>query len=167
MKKNLFKKNTRGIGSLEILIGATIIVTGILALIIVFNSFFSFALANDANVRAAYLGEEGLEAMFFLRDGSWSTNIASLSTTSAYYLAWNSGASTWQTSTASPAYIDNLFLRKITLANVKRDGTGKIVTSGGTLDSNTRLVTATIQYFQGHATTTQTMATYLTNFYGN
>jgi len=96
------KKYNHGIGSLEVLIGAAIIISGILALIVVFNSFFSFALANDENVRAAYLGEEALEAMTFLRDGSWSTNIASLSTTTAYYLTWNSGALTWRTTTTTP-----------------------------------------------------------------
>lgn len=167
--KNYFNK---GIGSLEILIGAAIIVTGILALIVAFNSFFSFALANDKNVQSAYLAEEGLEVMTFLRDGSYSKNIAPLSTSIPYYLVWNNatswngGVSSWEITT-TPQYVDGVFLRQINISNVYRGESGNIVASDGTLDPNTRLVTVTLQYFQGHATTTETMSTYLTNFYNN
>lgn len=160
------KKVSRGIGLIEILIGAAIIVTGILALIIAFNSFFAFALANDRNVQAAYLAEEGLEAMTFLRDGSYTGNIAPLSTSANYYLAWDSAANSWETTT-TPQYVDGVFLRSITLAPVYRDENGNIVSSDGTLDPNTRLVTVTLHYFQGSGTTTQSMSTYLTNFYDN
>lgn len=162
-----FKKSSGGMGSLEILIGAAIIVTGILALIIAFNSFFAFALANDENIQAAYLSEEGLEAMTFLRDGSYTGNISPLSTSAIYYLTWDSSASSWETTT-TPQYVDGIFLRQITLTAVNRDSSGRITTSDeGTLDPNTRLVTVTLKYFEGHATTTQSMSTYLTNFYDN
>ncbi len=161
------KKVSRGMGSLEILIGAAIIVIGILALIIAFNSFFSFALANDRNVQAAYLSEEGLEAMTFLRDGSYAGNIAPLSTSATYYLSWNSAVGSWETTT-TPQYVDGVFLRTITLASVYRNSAGHITSSDdGVIDPNTRLVTVTLQYFQGHGTTTQSMSTYLTNFYAN
>lgn len=164
---NFFNKESRGMGSLEILIGAAIIVTGILALIVAFNSFFAFALANDKNIQAAYLAEEGLEAMTFLRDGSYAGNISPLSTSAVYYLAWDSSASSWETTT-TPQYVDGVFLRQITLVPVYRDSSGRITTSDeGILDPNTRLVTVTLEYFQGQATTTQSMSTYLTNFYDN
>jgi Tfp pilus assembly protein PilV len=160
------KRAPTGIGLIEVLIGTTIIIVGILALIQAFGSFFSFALANDKNVQAAYLGEEGLEAMSFLRGGSWTTNIAPLSTSgTTYYLYWNSGASTWVTTT-TPQYVDGVFLRKITLASVNRSANGQINASG-TNDPNTRFVTVTLQYFQGHATTTQVFSSYLTNLYSN
>ncbi len=112
------------------------------------------------NVQAAYIAEEGLEAMTFMRDNGWTAKIAPLSTSSVYYLAFSNN--TWVATTAIQ-YIDTTIVRTIELDEVKRDGTGEIVTTGGTADPDTRLVTVNVNYFQGHATTTRTMSTYLTN----
>jgi Tfp pilus assembly protein PilV len=167
--KPCLKKNThftRGIGLIEVIVGSAIIVVGIVALINAFTIYFKYALANDKNTQAAYLEEEGLEAMSYLRDYSWTSKIINLSTTTTYYLAWSSAASYWNTTT-TPQYIDGTFLREIVLADVKRDASDKISTTSGTYDQNTKQVTATLKYFQGHGTTTQSMTTYISNLYGN
>ncbi len=162
--QNNFKiKKNRGFGLLEIIIGASIISVAILAAVSCYTIYIQYALANQKNVQASYLLEEGLEATSFLRDMGWTTNISPLSVLTTYYLVWNGYY--WVTST-TPQYVDGLFLRSINLANVNRDSNGRIATSG-TNDPNTKLITATVSYWQGHATTTQSISTYITNLYGN
>jgi Tfp pilus assembly protein PilV len=149
----------KGFGLIEILVGSAIIVTGILALSEGYVQYMKFALANEKNIQAAYLAEEGLEAMTYLRDWGWTAKIKPLSTTTPYQLYWT--GSYWTTVTTNQ-YVDGIFLREITIADVKRDGNGKIATTG-TYDPNTKLVTATLSYVQGHATTSKSISTYISN----
>ncbi len=158
MKKNR-QKQTLGIALLEVVVAAAIISVGTLAFISSYLIYFNYALANSGNVQAAYLEEEGLELMSYFRDQGWTANIYPLSTTTIYYLAFNPGGQT----TSAPQYIDGTFLREITLDDVFRDANSKIVNSGGTFDPNTKLVTVTVQYFQGHGTTTKSVSSYITN----
>jgi Tfp pilus assembly protein PilV len=159
MKKRL---NTRGIGLIEVLIAASIITIGILALIEGYTIYVNYALANTGNVQAAYLMEEGLEVMTFIRDKGWTANIANLSTTTTYYIAFNTSLNTW-TTTITPQYVDVAFLRSFQIQDVNRDFNARITSSGGTYDPETKLIQETIQYYQGHGTTTRTLSTYITN----
>ena len=156
-------KKNRGIALIEIVIGAAIISTGILAASSAYSNYVSFAFANQKNVQAAFLLEEGLEVVSFLRDKGWTANISPLSTTTTYYLAF--GSTDWATTT-SPTYVDGEFLRSITVADVRRDGTDKISASG-TYDPNIKKITASVSYWQGHATTTRSISTYVSNLYNN
>lgn len=164
MKKQIPKIQTnRGMSIIEVLIGSAIIVTGILALIATHAGYTQFALKNEKNTEITYLLEEGIEAVYFLRDKGWATYIAPLSTSTTYYLAFND--SYWA-ATTTPQYVDSTFLRKITVSDVMRDSNSDIASSG-TLDVNTKKITAAISYSQGQATTTQTISTYVGNIYGN
>ncbi len=154
-------KKTKGITLVEVLIGAAIISVGVLAAISSFNVYVSYALANEKNVGAAYLLEEGVEVMTFMRDQNW-VNISKLSTTTTYYLTWNGSA--WATTT-TPQYVDGVYLRSITVSDLQRDANDDIVQNGGTYDPNTKQINSTVSYWQGHATTTKTVSTYLGNFY--
>ncbi len=156
----------RGIGLIEVLVGVSIIAIGFLALSDSYTKYVKYALANNKNVQAAYIGEEGLEAVSFLRDKSWSTYIAPLGTTTTYYLAWDSTNSFWKATTTAQ-YVDSTFLRTVGVTDVKRDSNGRIISSGGTYDPNTKQITVTEQYSQGHATTTKSMTTYIANIYTN
>jgi prepilin-type N-terminal cleavage/methylation domain-containing protein len=160
------KTANRGVGLIEVLIAVSIITVGALALSTAYTVYLKYALANQSNSQAAYLTEEGLEAVTFLRDKSWSANIAPLSTTTTYYLNFNSSGGYWAlTSTAQP-YIDGQFLRTISIGDIKRNGNYQISPTG-TYDPNTKEITATVAYYQGHATTTQAISTYITNIYNN
>jgi prepilin-type N-terminal cleavage/methylation domain-containing protein len=154
----------KGISLIEILVAVTVISVGILILIISYNTYLTFALQNDKHIQAAYLAEEGLEAMTYLRDFGWN-KISSLSTTTPYYLTWSPTASYWQTTT-TPQTIDGVFVRTISVADVKRDVNKKIATTG-TYDPDTKYVTTSIAYKTGAATTTKTMSTYIVNLYNN
>lgn len=154
---------TRGMALVEIIIGSAIISVGVLAAIISYNTYIDYALANNKNIQASYLLEEGLEVMTFFRDKGWTSNISKLSTTTTYYLVYASGA--WATTTA-PQYVDGAFLRSISITDVTRNGSDQIAGSG-TYDSGTKKITTTVAYSQGHATTTKSLSIYLTNINGN
>jgi hypothetical protein len=152
-------KFTTGFALAEIVIGSAIILTAVLAINITYTKYMEYAFANQKNVEAAYLMEEGLEVIMFFRNASWVGNIASLSTTTTYYLTFNGVV--WATTT-TPQYIDGQFLRSIQVFDVKRDATDDIA-STGTYDPNTKKVTATVSYYQGHGTTTRSISTYISN----
>ncbi len=158
------KTYTKGFGLLEVLIASTIITIGILAISTSFTVYIKYALSNDKNVQAAYLAQEGFEVMGFLRDKGWASNVASISTTTPFYLTFSS---TWTTTTSAPAYIDSTFLRQLTISDVRRDVSDNIVTSGGIWDPYTKKVTLTVSYFQGKATTTQTMSMYISKLFAD
>lgn len=148
---------------LEIIIGASVITVGILAIITSYNLYFQYALANQNNAQVGYLLEEGLEVVSFLRDGSWAENISTLSTSTIYYISFN--GSSWATTT-SPQYVDGKFLRSFNVSDVFRDINDDI-SSSGAYDPNTKQVTVSVSFVQGHSTTTKSISTYMTNIYGN
>ncbi|MDO8565088.1 MAG: hypothetical protein Q7R67_00445 [bacterium] len=137
---------TKGLTLVEVMIASTIILGAVVTLLGVYGLYFKTALSNAELVQAAYLAEAGIEEIRFLRDQSWSTNIASLTSTT-----------TW---------IDN-FQRTVNLSPVYRDASDDIVSSGGTLDSNTKLVTSSVSWQASGATTTRNISTYITNLYAN
>lgn len=159
---NKLRKN-KGSFLAEILIGSAIISVGIIAIISTFVVYVQYAFANEKNVEANYLLEEGIEAVTFFRDSGWDNNIAKLSTTTAYYLVFS--GSSISTST-SAQYTDGIFLRSFSISDVTRDANDDISASG-TFDPFTKKITARVEYWQGHSTTTKSLSTYISNIYNN
>lgn len=156
---------SRGIELIEVAIGASIILIGVLALISTYNTYVSFSVANSKNIQAALLVNEGFEAVKFIRDSGWNSKIASLSLNTAYYLNWN--GTTWTLTTTPQPFIDTIFWRTLTFSSVNRDANNDIASSGGTLDSNTKKVTVSVAFRTSSGTTTKTASTYITNLLGN
>ncbi len=156
---------SHGMSIVEVLIGCAIIVTGILALSGTFTKYVNFALTHEMTIQATYLAEEGLEAVTFFREKSWITYIQPLSTTTTYYLAWDSGSKLWR-ATTTMQYIDGAFLRTFTVTDVNRDGTDDIAPTG-TYDPNTKNIQVAVSFKEGSATTTKTMSTYISNLNSN
>lgn len=164
MKSYLHKEiRNSGVGLVEVILASAIILFVIISVVESYNVYISFALKNQNNVQANFILEEGMEAVLFLRDGGWSTNIASLTASTTYYLSWN--GVTWQ-STSTAQYIDGAFLRSFVLFNVNRDANDDIAVSG-TNDPNTKKLVASVSYPVGQATTTKSMSTYITNINGD
>jgi hypothetical protein len=153
----------RGISLVEVIVGSAIVLFVVLAVVQTYNIYISFALGNQNNTRANFLLEEGVETLIYLRDDSWTSNISSLTNDTTYYLYFN--GSTW-TSTTTPQYIDTDFLRSFVLESVNRDSNDDIAVSGS-IDTNIKKATVTVSYWQGHATTTKSISTYITNLYAN
>ena len=139
-------KLNKGLSLVEVVIASAIILAAVLVLLGVHSLYLKVALSNSNTVKAAYLAEEGIENVRFLRDSGWTTNISNL--------------------TSTTTLIDN-FYRTVTLSAVSRDASGDIVTSGGSIDANTKLVTSSVSWWAATATTTKSISTYLTDIYDN
>ena len=159
----MIKNYQQGITLVEVLIASAIIMAAVVALLGVHSLYFKTALQNTDILKATYLAEEGVEAVRFLRDASWSTHISPLTLNTNYGLV-PSGTS-WLTSATNTATLG--FTRTVRLSAVYRDASDDVVASGGTLDSNTKLLTATVSWNQNGTTTSKTISTYLTNLWSN
>lgn len=165
------KSHECGFGLIEMLIGGAILSVSLLAISGFFRSAIDVSERTKNSVKANYLLEEGMEIMKILRDTSFTGNIKNLAVGSPYYFSWNSGNSTWATSTTN-VFVDNKFERKFTVANVSRStltGATKddIVSSGGANDPDTKLITVTVAYSHKGATTTKSLQAYVTNIFSN
>lgn len=143
----------RGLGLLEVVIASALIFLSVTGVVAGYSFFIKKGFATTPLIQASYLLEEGLEAVTFLRDRSWSS-FSSLPIGTTQYLLWNGYG--W-VATSTPQSIGE-FSRSFSLANVYRDGSDNIAASG-TLDTGTRKVTVTVSY----ASTTRSISTYLAN----
>jgi type II secretory pathway pseudopilin PulG len=158
-------KNLKGIGLIEIIIGASIISLSMVGLITAFNLFIRAGLTNTDKIQAIYLLEESSEVFRYIRDGGWTTNINSLSKNTPYYLVLEN--SNWS-ATTTQALIDETFNRTITIYDVyRRNSDSDIVASTSpdakTLDQNIVQITANVFWDKGSVDST----TYLTNMLNN
>lgn len=158
MKNNLKK----GMSLVEVVIGGAIVTLLIGSLIASLNLFLNAETRNTAKIQSSFLTEEGLEAIRFLRDNSWTTNISPLLLDTPYYLSFDT---TWHI-TSTNVYIDSMFERSFLVEAVYRNGSDDISDSG-ILDPNTKKITVSVSWREGHGTTTKTMTAYLTNLFNN
>lgn len=133
----------KGIGLLEVIIAIAIIVGAVLASYLFFGVAIKLARQSLETVQASLLLEEGFEAVRVMRDDNWDSNISSLALDTTYYLHFDSN--TW-VSTTTPQVIDDKYTRTFTLSSVSRDSNDDVVTSGGTVDSDTKEVSFEITW---------------------
>jgi prepilin-type N-terminal cleavage/methylation domain-containing protein len=168
MKSKTGKINfKKGVSLVELLIAIFIFSVVLGSLITVSNMYLSEAGDSLKSAKAAYFAEEGVEAMKTIRDAKW-TNITNLSTSTIYYLTFNTASSTnyfWATTTTATS--TDGFTRKITISSVKRDATGHIISVGGTADANTRLINVSVSWISKKGTITKIISTYITNIIGS
>lgn len=167
----IFKKSKKGVfkgfGMIEVIVAVAIIAIAFTALFDVYSSYLRVQFANARIVKASFLLEEGLEVVRLLRDTSWSSTIGNTTVGTTYYLNWTGSA--WQTTTTSQT-VDTLYTRTITFSNAYRDGADRLVTSGGTLDTNTRGFTVTVTWptnMTTSGTTSRQVSSYITNMFTN
>ncbi len=163
MFKNTNIKNQKrhGFTILEVVVGVSLISLVLFSLVSVLNTAFRLMKQSTKSIQVAFLLEEGVEAIKIIRDSSWE-NIADLTPENTYFL--NFSEHNW-VATSTGIYIDEVFERSFIIENVYRDSGDDIVESGGTLDENTKKTTVYISWFNGKATTTKSISTYLTNFH--
>lgn len=160
---NNLKKFQRGLTIVEVVIASALILVAVVSLIGVHTFYLKSALENTDTVKSAYLLEESLEAVRYLRDASWTRNIATLSSGTDYGLVLS--GSTWQASTIDTTVDD--FQRTFSISSVYRDANGDITSSGGTLDTNTKMVVARVSWSANGTTMEKTLSTYITNLWSN
>lgn len=155
------KSKNYGFMMVEVLVAASIITVAILAAMGVAQKSVYVARQAFHLSQAAFLLEEGAEAVRIVRDNAWS-NISGLTVGANYYPTFVGG--TWTLSASTNTV--GIFTRRVTFANVNRDNTTKdIVTSGGTLDTGTKLVTVTVSWGEGGTTVTKTLQFYIMDIF--
>ncbi len=155
----------RGMSLIEVIVGAAIMASSLVAIIGLYGGLTSLSLRTTPRVQAAMLLEEGAEIVRLMRDSGWTSQIGTLTNGTPYRLIWSSNA--WRATTTASA-IDGLFDRTVTLAAVNRDATSyNIVSSGGALDTGTRRATITVSWPDGAATTSKSVQLYIHNSFNN
>lgn len=157
----------RGIGLLEIVVGVGIITASLVGIATAFTLYFRAVQANTETIRAAYLLEEGVEALIHLRNTSWDVNIAPFASDTTYYLSF--AGSQWDIATAE-VVIEDVLVRSFVLDDVyRRELDDDIVpeTSPDTkyLDPDIKHVTITVMNTETNKETA--IETYLTNLFRN
>jgi len=157
------KDYSSGIGLVEVIVSVAILAFSLIGIVGGFNFYLRAGIENTDEIRALYLAEEGIEAVKFLRDGSWDANVAALATGTPYQLAIV--GTTWE-STTTPVLIDNLFTRTFTLDDVfRRNSDDDIVASTSaevkTLDPDAKEVAVRVSWADEEVET----ITYITNLF--
>lgn len=156
--KKVFKN--KGFMLVEILLATSIVAVSVLtATTVAERSIYVSRQAFHAS-QAAFLLEEGAEAVRILRDNAWS-NISSLSVVTTYYPTFSGG--TWTLSATSNSV--GIFTRTVTVASVKRDNTTKDISAVGTDDSGTKLITISVSWKEGGTTITKTLPFYISDIF--
>ncbi len=152
-----------GIGLVEVVVGAGILSVAGVTLFLTYGLYVQRASVAPRPIQASFLLDEGMEVMRLTRDQNWNS-ILGLQVGTNYTPSFNASTSAWSlTTTISP--VDNIFYRTIQVANVNRGATSDIVSSGGTLDTNTKKITVSVSWWNDGATTTKQLVGFLTNLF--
>lgn len=157
------KKFSQGIGLIEVVIGAAIILSIITILVAVNNMYLRVSSSSVKTVKAQMFLQEGIEAIRLIRDQGWTASIAPLSKNSNYYFIFDMLGNKWGVTT-TPQYADGMN-RSFVLQDVYRNANGDIVPSGGNLDEGSRKVVIKVEWLGYSSTSTASSTTYITNLY--
>ncbi|MFA6797378.1 MAG: hypothetical protein WCR40_01580 [Candidatus Paceibacterota bacterium] len=152
----------KGVGLVEVLVAVFIFTIILSSLILISNMYLSGAGDNLKLTQAAYLAEEGVEAVKVIRDNNW-TNISDINLGQSYYLYFSTTSSTWQ-ATTTVIYVDD-FIRSFVLEEVKRNADGDISDFGDT-DLKTKKLIVFVSWFGKTGETTKSLKTYITDIVG-
>ena len=144
----------------EILVAISIIAISILGAMAVCQKSVYVSREAFHETQAAFLLEEGAEAVRIVRDNAWS-NISGLTAGVNYYPVFSGG--TWALS--STANTVDIFTRTVSIENVNRYDTTKDIASTGTDDPQTKLVTITVSWQEGGVTLSKTLQFYIMDIF--
>lgn len=151
---------------MEGLIGVSIIALTVIGSLTTFSLYIKAGTKNLANVQSSYLLNEGVEALFYMRDLGWASNIGNKALTpTRHYFVWN--GTTWTTSTTH-IFVDAKYDRYFILESVCRDGVDNIVACGSaTIDPGTLKATVYVDWWSNNATTSKSTTVYLFDLLSN
>ena len=145
----------------EVLVAVAIITIAVLSATAVAQKSVAVSRQSTHNLQAAFLLEEGAEAVRVVRDDNW-TNISGLTNGTNYFPTFSGG--TWTLSATSNT-VDS-FTRKVVFSAVNRDSvSGDIVSSGGTLDTGTKFVEISVSWTEGTTNLSKSLSFYITNLF--
>jgi Tfp pilus assembly protein PilV len=161
------KNKEKGSMIVEIIVATSIIVVFFLVALNVAQKTVTLSRRAVHSAQAAFLLEEGAESVKIFRDNNtWANFTSFFNPASTYCLPGTVSSWTSALSTSSPCSKIGVFTRIVNVANVNRDGTsGDIVSSGGMLDSGTKLFTITVSWPETGNTITRTLKFYVSDIH--
>lgn len=157
-------QRNRGFSILEILVVVAIIGGVFVSIFTVISLSLVNASLREQTSTARLLLEEAVEAVRNFRDGTlWDTNgLGTLSLGTNYYPSQSGSPPKWTLA----AGVETLsgFTRKIVFNEVRRDSNNNIVSSGGTVDSDTKKATITVSWTERGRTHQVEIQTYFSNW---
>lgn len=161
MAINQNQKSHRGISIIEILITIAIISIALTSLLGVATFTLKISTLLKETNQANNLAQETIEAVRNFRDGTtWNTNGLGVLTTGVSYHLQKSADTPAKWQLIQGEEIINNFTRKVIFSTVMRDTNDNIIEAGGTVDPNTKKVTATVSWKEKKVE----IVTYLTNW---
>jgi len=151
--------HTKGSVIIEVIVASAIISLVSLAFLGTLATLSQFHQKDMYSIKGGLLAEEGLEAARYVKGSGWS-NLSIIPTDTTRYFAL--ATSSWGVTT-TPEIVDGVFYRSFKLYQVARNISDDIVSSGGTVDSNTFLVESIVSWMWRGATSTTSYKTYVTN----
>lgn len=159
--KKIFQQ---GFGLIEITISIAILGVAIFSMFQLAAFSLKYMERIEVKTKAYYLGQEAIEAVRFLRDTGWTTNIKNIPLNTNFYPEILQGK--WVLSASDPGVIDNLYTRYVFFNAVYRDANDNIAAVGN-LDQNTKKITVKVTWQDEAQNQEAVIATYLTNFSNN
>jgi prepilin-type N-terminal cleavage/methylation domain-containing protein len=172
--KILFLKHSGGFGLIEIIVASAIISITVYGLVTATVISSRLVQENLRKTQASFILEETLEVTRILRDQSWDTNMATLSSGTNYYLDFDTSTQAWSIGT-TPNDIDGIFTRILAVEEVCRDDLSDDITTDstpcptGTYEDSggTKKFTATVSWSSNNGSFNQSASTYITNIFDN
>ncbi len=146
----------------EVLVAAFIITISVLAAMAVTQKSITVSRQALQSTQAAFLLEEGVEAVRVLRDNAWS-NISNLTEATDYYPLFSGG--TWTLS--STPFSVGMFTRKVVVSDVNRDDTTGDISPSGTDDPGTKLVVVTVFWNEAGVMVSKTLSFYIMDIFSS
>ncbi|MDP3764646.1 MAG: type II secretion system protein [bacterium] len=156
--------NNKGVTLIE-----AIVVLGLIGIVVTslvqLNLAFSNSVSSEGlSVRANAIAVETLEAVRILRDKNWN-NLSNLTPNTPYYLSFSESQKDWTIESSDTGKIQGVFSRSFYVYSVSRDiTTGKIISSGGSVDSNTLKIEAVVNWNDRGRDKNIKLTTYLANY---
>ncbi|MFZ3015604.1 MAG: hypothetical protein WA101_01210 [Minisyncoccia bacterium] len=154
-----FKLN-KGFMAVEVLVATSIILASILVAMAVTEKAISFSRQSFHISQASFLLEEGAEIVRIARDNSWD-DVSSLNVSTDYYPVFTDGV--WSFSLISSKI--GIFDRKINISNVKRNASTSDISTTGTNDVGTKLVTVTVSWTEGGRMISKNLSFYVMDIF--
>lgn len=151
-------KFNKGSLSIELLVATAVIAVALVSAILASAGAIKAARQTLRQTQAAYLLEEGAEAVKLIRGEGWS-NISALTDSTDYYLSFSGTA--WTLSTTPNT--NTPFTRVVNFDEVERDANDDIVTSGGTVDTGTRYVNIEVSWNEGNVVKSKILEFYISD----
>lgn len=144
----------------EVLMTISIITISVLGFMSVAQKSIYLSRQSTHTVQAGFLLEEGAEATRIIRDNGWN-NISSLTSGTNYYLSFN--GATWTLSTTLNTV--GIFTRRITISNINRDNSTSDISSTGTDDPSTKLITVNVSWLEGTTAVSKNLSFYISDIF--